>query len=234
MAGAYRQSKSTLGVGVSSVAVTPTSAILAGSLLVACTSGWARAAAAGNVTDSRSNSYSIREHADGTNTHVGIYEALNAAAGSTTVTFAPTGGAQDTDIAVVEFTGAATSSAYDKSTQSVGNSNTTTQTTGTTATTTQAGEIWIGVVSNEGPQSGAWTGLTAGWTKAEEQDTASNMPIYVAYRIVSSTGTAGFTVTGASHPYAGAVATYKDDTGGGAPDPFPLLPGRAISPLYRM
>lgn len=184
-------------------------------MLVACTSGWARAAAAGNVTDTRSNSYTIREHADGTNAHASIYEALNVAAGSTAITFAPTGGGQDTDISVLEFSGAATSSAFDKSTQSVNNTATATQTTGTTAATTQAGEIAVGVVTNEGPQSGAWTGLTAGWTRAEELDTSSQMPIYVAYRILSSTGTQSFTVTGASHPYAAAIATFKDNTGGG-------------------
>lgn len=228
MAWADVQHKSVKGVGVTSIAVTLTSNVTAGNNLIGGGSSWVQNLDAGTFTDTRNPTYTRAAHSENTNSRCAIFYVENVAAGSTTITLNPTGGANDVDIAVAEYSGLATSSSLDQ----VANGSTGTDNsyeTGTTPAIAATGELCFAVATSDGTTSGT---VNSPFTMIENIITTSNIPLMVAE--ASSTSTSGqSTVFNANtFQWAACIAVFK--LAGGAVDPFPLLPGRFTSPLYRM
>lgn len=110
----------------------------------------------------------------------------------------------------VEYSGLSTSSSIDLTASSQG-TNPTTPTTGTTGTTNQANELWFGGVTN---LTGTTFSAASNGFTIITQTTVGAISLCAVEKIVTSTGTAGTSLTFTSLPfawqYAGTIATFKD------------------------
>lgn len=183
------------------------------------------ASAAGDVTDTR-NTYALdRSRINGT-AHVGLWSTQNVGAGANTVVVNPPAADAYLECVATEFSGIATSSAFDVGADNAATS--TTPTSGTTATTAQADALAIAALSHVGS---AATGidLPSGYTNLHlVQDNSTRQPGSVDYLILTATGTQSASWgTTASSPWAGAIVVYKAAAGGGSP--FSLEPVAPIA-----
>ncbi len=162
------------------------------------------------ISDNKSNTWTLdKSQILAAQRQAIIYHSFNVAGGATTITIAAAGGAfPDTAVIIQEWSGIVTSSGVD---QIVGANTTagTTYASGNTPTTTQASELLVGCLAcdNNAP---AFTG-DASWSNLVTQ---AGFDLYtsctVQYRLVSSTGAYGWTLTNATSRQASqAVVTYK-------------------------
>jgi hypothetical protein len=223
------QHRSIKTVSATSTALAFTSNVTAGNAIIVVGTSWVQNLDAGTVTDSRSQSYALVAHSENTNPRVAIFIAHNVAAGATTVTLNPTGGANDLDLAIFEYSGLPTSSSTDQ----VANGSTGSDSTyesGTTAAIIATGELMVAAAVSEGTT--ATPTVAAPFTMEENIITTANIPLMVADASSASTAGQSTVFTANTFPWAACIAVFK--LAGGAVDPFPLLPGHGISPLYRM
>lgn len=124
------------------------------------------------------------------------------------------GSAVDQAIAIAEYSGIATSSPLDKTAS--GTNFSTAALTSATATTTQADELLIGMIGNEG---GTRT-VVPDATFTERQDGGLCSTEY-SDKIVAATGayTYSGTVSGANSVWVACIATFKATGGGGPTSP---------------
>ncbi len=164
----------------SSVGVKFTAAQLAGDLNVVVV-GWNDATVAvSGVTDTNGNTYTRAVGPtviSGTATQ-SIYYAANivaAGAGTNTVTVAFNGGATAPDIRILEYSGIATSGAYDSSAAATSSSGTTVSSGA--ATTTHARDLIIGADLTTGTTAGAGAGFTARMITVPDADIVEDMTV---------------------------------------------------------
>lgn len=178
----------------------------AGNMLIAIAE--ADTVAANGITISGNNSASftrVISTAVAATFDLEIWVAYNIPGGAgQTVTATDTGGGVDSLIIVEEWSGAATSSAADKSAGATGSS--TSLNSGATATTSQADEVVIGA----GVVSGNVTMTAgAGYSNLTKVSTTFSTLAFES-KIVSATGAQTATMTaGASGSWACQVATFK-------------------------
>jgi len=201
-----------------SIDITFDSSVSAGSLLLCAISGYdAQAPKTYTVSDDQGNSWSDIHEINYQTHDVGVMSyAMNAGAGSTTVTVtADSGTSAYFTVVIVEVSGIKTSGALDQNNYS--------STSGTSwdsgnIATTQDDEYLFGVFAHDDgnftlTEDGAWTLIF------EEETQSADMPISVCERIVSSTLTESFsgTISGTADHYAG-IASFEMS---GAPPPTP-------------
>lgn len=151
----------------------------------------------------------------GTNQFASQWYCLNAAAGSTTVTFAYVSdgdGDNFVELVVSEFDGVLTSGAFDVSTSQV-QAGTTAPSSGVTGTRTQAAELLVGTVALVGtPTVSAGTNVAYVIPTNGTQTSASgsNVKTSQEYFIASSAGTDAATFSlSSSSDTATLIGTYK-------------------------
>ena len=174
------------------------------------------------VADTAGNTYVRAGNEEGGDaTHkASVWYALNITGNaSNVVTATYTGSSAYRCIAVAQFSGIATSGAYDQTAAVTTTAQGTTFTSNNTGTTTQADELVIASYI-------AWDvakSLTAtSPTVIAAQVTGGNNAI--AYKIVSSTGAQSTTLTSTENSqYVIQVRTFKADTGGSAGSVVPVL-----------
>lgn len=208
---AFKQSKSAdLGSQSSGGGtITFTSNVTAGSLLVVAV----RLGATGRTItlgDDKSNTYSTAYFStdDGQGDSLAVLYAMNAAAGATTVTISFSGAATTVRVAVHEYSGIATSNAFDQPAKQ-NFAATTTPTSGNTSTTAQGDELLFGYCENGAGFTAAFT-AGSGYAKREELTSGGLLKIGTEDQIVSVTGTyaADVTLDAAGSGNMG-IATFK-------------------------
>lgn len=184
-----------------------------------------------SVSDNVNGAYTLCTNTRATSSvssDIAIWYRANTGAGATTVSVTNTSGNNYISMVIAEYPGLLTALPFDVGHAATGS--TTAHNSGATATLAQAAELVIGgTLHDSGPVSVPTAG--AGFALVDYQNSTSNVPVAMEEKTVSATTaqTATFTWEAA---FATAVATFKQT--GGAVDPFPLLPGHGISPLYRM
>lgn len=209
-------SNATTGTVVTSLAITLSSGVAAGSLiLVAIANHNSAAFVPDAVTDTAGNTYTIVSAANSNAVTANLAYCANAAAlsaGNTiTVTYSTT---RHIAMRAYSVSGAA-ASAFDQSATNAAGSGTSAS-VGPTGTTTQANELVFAVFGYQNSKTfTAGTGYTAG-TKTETTSTIRG--VIAEWKTVSATGTQ--TADGSwnsSTTYAAVVGTFKE----GATDPAP-------------
>ncbi len=167
------------------------------------------------VTDTAGNTWqkAVEEENGGGANYLEIWYVPNCASGANTVTAANSFGSSFCHIWVAEYSGADTSSPLD---QTASDQNTTGDPdSGATSTTTQANELLVGGIANNGARTATWTE-----PDTEQYDDASagaSRALSAADEIVGSTGTYSATGTlSGSADWLAAVATFLEAGGGGA------------------
>jgi hypothetical protein len=202
LAFAFIQQHATTNGSGSQTTITVTLTVTVGSLLYVSITGNTSTTDVTSVVDSKGNSYTpVRAKEQSRNiVWQRCYFALNAVAGSTTVTVTLSGATDATDVRVWEFSVPAGGATLQTSNANENQSNTPTS---NTITTTDAIELLIGSVGTEGgisaPAGAGWTGLviTSPNTDADE------------YRITSSAGAYAATFNNSLDTYACVIAAFK-------------------------
>lgn len=216
---ALQQSKSVDGGSATSANLTFTSSVLASSLIVVDT----RISANGRtitVSDDKGGSYASAFAAinDTNGDDMESFYAMGAAGGSTTVTVAISGAATTIRFAITEYSGVATSNAFDKVATATGSS--TTPNSGATATTTQSDEVLHGYLDNADSTGAASFTQGSGYTKQEQLVVTGHLKIGTEYKVVAATGAySADTTLNISDKWVMAILTFK-----GAPVGNPLYP----------
>lgn len=148
-----------------------------------------------------------------------IWFFLDCAGSANTVSL--TGGfSGHQEIAVVEYSGIATSSALDQAICSArGNTGLGQQPDSGNVTTTEADELLLGAVAAQGADATTWG---SSFTELMELSTASR-GVTVGERIVAATGTYKATATLDAGEWFCLLATFKADAGGGGGSILPLV-----------
>ena len=162
-------------------------AVDAGDLVVICIATFFNSGTGGTwvVTDDAGQTYTEAvDSAGDASSQIAIFYKENHPGGSIKVTVNPDGASGDIDFTITEVSGAATSSALDKTAEATGGTNNTA--TVSLATLSQAAEIKFAIFSHTGGD----TSLTAGsgFTQIGENESNSGGQTYHAeYEIVSAT-----------------------------------------------
>lgn len=183
--------------------------VTAGSLIVV---GWRYGSSARTVTlsDTLGNTYANVTASEAFNatdgTTVGIGYAMNSGAGADTVTFAISGAAANLRFAISEFSGGATSSAFDQANAATGN---TSPLSAGSVTPGVNGEL-IFVVAHEG-NNGDFTAGTD-FTLNTTVPATGGVQRLATERYIQPTAAshaADFTFSSSGSQYAAGVATFK-------------------------
>ncbi len=223
-----KSGKSGLGT-IFSFAQTFTSTTTAGNLLLAVVAANSGFTVTG-VSDSNGNTFTQAAeslYAAGVQV-ISLWYKENAAGGSSNVVTASTGSSAQTAMAILEFSGAATSSSLDQ-TNTTANTTTTTPTTGN-VTTANAGELYLGglIFSTFGVTPPITTTDEGGWTNIFNDTGTGGQSIAwdAQYLIGGAGGTfAGTWTLDQSCICNAAIATFKAAGGGGG--------GAAARSLFR-
>lgn len=182
--------------------------------------------AATPITDSKGNTWvKVGSLTDAGGDRVSLWYCANIVGGSGhTFTYSVVAGAYET-IAVMEFSGAATSSPLDQGSNSTFAAGTTSSTTSPSITTTNAADFLIAVGGGgTGGSADTFSSGSATWTTpaATQQSNSAGELIAMGYAVVSSTGTYSVTFTNsAGGNIAVGIAAFKQ-AGGSAPQPYPF------------
>jgi hypothetical protein len=144
-------------------------------------------------------------------THIGYVDATSSAAA--TISSTVTAG-HDYRVSISEWSGLSAAS-FDKSIDGTGSA--ATHASGNTATTTQANELVI-VFDSHSAVDTATNAAASGYTKLvnASDESTTNMPAFVGYKSVSSTGAQSASVTWENGEYVCSVLTFKESGGGAA------------------
>lgn len=140
----------------------------------------------------------------------------NCAGGQTNITWTDTGTLASPTYWIAEFSNIALASVFD-----TGNTGSGTGSAWSVAFTSTSGvELWLGALANfSGTAAG---GAGHGWTFVNVVDPNSDTCVY-GWQVVSSTGTATFSGTGAGKSWGGAAAGVKGASTGFTPKANPGL-----------
>lgn len=191
----------------------------AGSLIVAIifSFGMTSPAAAGDITDSKSNSYALRVSSVGgiSGVAIAVYDNVGGTRGAThTVTANPVNSSSgDFDnIGIIEITGADASTPYDATTGAVATDSVTPFAV-TAAGAISGNQIAIYGISADLVSNSAWTGPSGYTLIIQNPDPTTDFPCWSGYKInetgtptVSSTNASSLTGAGARE----ALVTYKE------------------------
>lgn len=180
----------------------------AGNLLVCCIG---TAGDVTNVTDTAGNTWVKATDGGGSLLWGDIWYVENCLSGANTVTLSG-GYSSHQEIAVLEYSGIATTSALDQAQCSaIGNVGLGQQPDSGNVTTTQADELLIGAIAAQSANTTTWG---ASFTELFEFGTGSR-GVTVGERIVASTGTYKATATLDAGEWYCMIATFKAAAGGG-------------------
>jgi len=154
-----------------------------------------------------------------------IFSKLNVSAGITTVTAALSGSSVRWVMCIEEWSGLATSSAFDQTahlqTLTAGSGG-----TGTTPTTGQASEMLAAMIAVDGTSgsNGDFSAPTNSFTLLANLANGNPLGLATLYRVVAATGTYSTAVSDAQNPsYTGLIATYKGVGGVAASTPYSYI-----------
>jgi hypothetical protein len=195
----FIQQKDANGTG-NSQAVTFTSNVTAGDLLVVAIGAAAAPLSVTSVTDTRTNSYTNRSLAtgnDGINLSVAIYDCVSASSGANTVTVVVSNSGTFLEVKVWQFHTTSGTWTYETGNKASGSADPAISGNITTAQTVDAIVGFAGIFGTAGSYGSGWTGT----------NTASGN--VSAYRITSATGTYQFSCAqGGINRYMGCIAAY--------------------------
>lgn len=196
----------------------------AGNMLIAIAEADTVAANGVTVSDSKGNTWiRVASNAIAATFDLETWVAYNITGGAShTVTAVDTGGGVDSLLIVEEWSGAATTSALDKTTGTTGLASTALN-SGATAATTQAAEVVIGA----GVASGNVTMTAgAGYSNLTKVNTTFSTLAFES-QIVASTGAQTATMTsGTAGSWVCQVATFKEAAGAVVTQQGPVIPYR--------
>jgi len=208
MAIALAQAWSSATGSGTSVACPYGSATTAGSLLIACVGTGDNGTTINTITDGQGNTWTIdQKFTQNSAIEASISSMPNAPGGALTVTANLGASAFASNIAIGEFSGAATASPKDQSTGTGGFS---TAPNSGNITTTQDGELVVGTTVS----TVAGATHSAGSLANERVDNGSNRPLFVQDTIGAATGTyaSSSTLTGGNQNWSACIASYKAGT----------------------
>jgi hypothetical protein len=211
-------------VSASTNSASGTVSATAGNALIACTNGFGLQLLS---SVSGGGTWTVNLAGVSVNTMcTGFASCLSATGGSATITVAYQAGGAAVTAFILEFSGVATSSAFEAAgTQTSG---TGTTKTSPALTNTGANAVKVAVTSVDSPGSAAFSSTGTGWTLPAngEEDSSANLVAACAYKIVSASqsDTETWTRTGSDN-WVSQIATYLQAAGGGAQD-TPELYGR--------
>lgn len=206
MAGTPVQSRTTQGNG-GAPSLAFSSNVVAGNLLLAGTASFN--GAIGTISSTNGTLTSRAEVTPSMHSRVGYGVAATSAAATISVSIAG-----DWRISIAEWSGL-TATPFDQAVDGTGTS--ATHASGNTPSTTQANDlvvVWDSHSTTDTATNAAATGYTKLVSASDENTT--NMPAFMAYKSVSSTGAQSASVTWENGAYICTVLAFKESGGGAA------------------
>jgi RHS repeat-associated protein len=204
------------GLDIDSTAVTLSSAVTTGDLIVVGITENGQTIPSNTVTDNKGNTYTKLADANNAGDHAAIFYAKNVTGGSS---FTVSTGISGRSLAVMEYSGVATTSPFDVTASSTGTSN---APNSGNVTTSVNGELAFGLAFSGG-DGDTWTPGSGYTIRQQVTNNATAERLAAEDKTATTAGSvsAGFTTT-TSDVWAAAIATFKPlvtysgGSGGGA------------------